>query len=213
MKFNVQEWANKLKVVSVFQPGNESGIVTDRRLYDPNFPGNRAPVPAPYEYFIRHVTVGVNSLSWLAGGSIPETWASVNMLIPRGMNFTVYKLFPDNFRGNHVGDAEWMGRTEGYIAPRAYGVEWENRANGTEAVDQSQYIKGALIYAYWCAENKTLDRKVLDHSLIAIPHGRRMDPQAGLWSDQTFWDCVAQIRRAWPTNWPFPVWWGGSQPD
>lgn len=214
MRFPVQEWANKLKVIDVWKSGNDTGIVTDRRLYDKGFAGNRAPSVRPYKGFLIHGTAsGGNSLSFLAGGSWGSSYACVPYLIPRGTSATLYKLIPDGHRGWSAGDSEWRGVTDETLNSELLPVEIENRQNWSEAIQPTQYIKLALLYAFESAHYQLQDNMVVSHSLIAVPHGRRSDPEAGLFSYGTFWDLVMQIRRAWPTNWPFPVWWGGSQPD
>lgn len=172
--------------------------------------------PGPYRKAIKHVTVGSNSLLWLADTS---PFASIPYLIPTKAsdpdpaNWTVYKIIPDDMYGYHVGDMEFHGEDETDWHPIAWGFEVENLGDFAHPVEQRQYIKAALLYAYDCAVHKWFDREVYDHSTIAIDHtaagGRRTDPQAGLWVDSIFWDYVRQVRDAWP--WPnLPIWRGGT---
>lgn len=216
MKLDVGHWAGKLDVVSTFIPGNKSGHVTNPLLYDPNAPNKPpgyggAPKALPYKFWVRHVTAGSSSLGFLTQGTVGGNWACIQYLIPRGDNFTVYKLIPDWARCYHVGNAEWRGITNNELARQSKGVEIENLANWKQEIDTAQYIKFALIYCYDTALDKMQDYNVLDHSTIARPHGRRSDPQAGLFREVIFWDFVQQIREAWPWGDKPALWHGGSE--
>lgn len=212
MRIDVAKEAAQLRVVDVFERGNASGVVTHPSKYFKQG-------AQPYDRFVRHVTVGTDSLGWLAGTG---TVACIQYLIPTKAsdrfadNNTVYKLIPDDARCYHVGDIEWRGEQEGFWHVRAMGHEIENVGNFRTEIEPRQYIKSALIYAYDCARWKWLDRNVFDHSQIAVPHtntgSRRTDPKAGLFNECLWWDLIMAIRRAWP--WPgMPVWWGGTPQD
>lgn len=211
MKIHVPTEAARLKIVDVFKPGNPSGHVTNPKLYDRSAPGNNAPAVKPYMGWINHITVGTNSLPFLTQGTVGGNWACIPYLVPRGDNPTVYKLIPDDHRGHHAGVASFMGISD--FSSQFSGVEIENLGNGKQEVDQWQYVKVALLYAYFSAKFKTDDRWCLSHSLIASPHGRRSDPEAGFFRYSVFWDLVAQIRRDWPQLWSMPVWWGKGIAD
>lgn len=209
MIIDVQDAAAKLRVVDVWQSGNSSGVVTHPSKYF------RQGVK-PYDRFVRHVTAGTNSLGWLAG---TNTVACIPYLIPTNAtdphpeNWTVYKMIPDDSRCFHVGDMEWRGEQETFWHPRTMGHEIENVANFRTPIEDRQYVKSALLYAYDCARYRWQDNMVFDHSLIAVPHtnvgGRRTDPQAGLFREAVWWDLIWQIRRAWPWQ-DVPRWDGGS---
>lgn len=205
---NVAEAAAKLRVIDVWRVGNPSGVVTHPSKYF------RQGVK-PYDRFVRHVTAGRNSLNWLAG---TFTVACIPYLIPTGAfdpdpdNWTVYKMIPDDARCYHVGDMEWHGEQEAFWHPRAMGHEIEHVADFRTEIEERQYLKSALLYAYDCARYRWQDFNVFDHSTIAVPHtntgGRRTDPQAGLFRESAWWDAILQIRAAWPWQ-DVAVWHGG----
>jgi N-acetyl-anhydromuramyl-L-alanine amidase AmpD len=194
---DVADAAAKLRVISIFQP-NSTGVVTLPSKYNQI-------VPKPYDRFVRHVTVGSDSLKWLAG---PGTEACIPYLVPTKAsdpfpdNWTVFKMIPDSARCWHVGDTEWNGTDETYWHPRSMGHEIENLGDFKHPIEDRQYIKSALVYAHDCAVWKWLDRMVFDHSTIAINHtaagGRRTDPQAGLFDEGIWWQYIYAIRAAWP---------------
>lgn len=170
-----------------------------------------------YKRAVKHVTVGANSLLWLAD-TAPE--ASIPYLVPTKAsdpdpdNWTVYQIIPPTHYGFHIGNMEWHGEDENDWHETTWGFEIENKGDWKTPVEKRQYIKAALLYAFACAENQWLDRDVFDHSHIAIDHtaagGRRTDPQAGLWVDSIFWDYVEQIRDNWPWGNSPALWRGGS---
>lgn len=209
---DVADAAAKLRVVDVWKAGNPSGVVTVSSKYFRT--GAKQ-----YDRFVRHVTVGTDSLKWLAGTG---TVACIPYLIPTDAsdpspdNWIVWKMIPDDARCFHVGDMEWHGENETFWHPRASGHEIENRGDFKTPIEFRQYVKSALLYAYDCARYKWLDRMVFDHSHIAIDHtasgGRRTDPQAGLFVESIWWNLIEQIRNDWPWNNPNdpPLWRGGS---
>src|SRR5262245_12544172 len=73
MIIDVAACAAALRVVDVWKSGNPSGVVTVPSKY------HRQPQGVTYDRFVRHVTAGSNSLSWLAG---PNTDACIPYLIP-----------------------------------------------------------------------------------------------------------------------------------
>lgn len=210
MIINVVESAAKLRVVDIWRAGNESGVVTHPSMYWRD--GAK-----PYDRFVRHVTVGTNSLVYLAHN---DRLACIPYLIPTKVsdphndNWTVWKMIPDDARAYHVGDMEWHGESEAIWHPRSMGHEIENLGDFKHEIEQRQYIKSALLYAHDCAVWKWQDTMVFDHSTIAIDHtsagGRRTDPQAGLFRESIWWDYITQIRSNWPWT-DVAVWWGGNQ--
>lgn len=208
---DVADAAAKLRVIDVWRTGNPSGVVTQPSRYVAG---------ARYDRFVRHVTVGTNSLRWLA--QTGPARVSIPYLIPTDAsdpfadNWTVFKMIPDGTYTFHVGDMEWHGEQETFWHPRASGHELENAGNWRTPIEDRQYLKSALIYTFDCAKWRWLDRMVFDHSHIAVDHtnagGRRTDPQAGLFSEAIWWDYIWQIRRdpaIWQM-WGMPRWDGGS---
>ncbi len=209
---DVADSAAKLHVVSVFQAGNESGIVTDPSKYQ------KRPANISVDRAVRHGTAGRNSLTTLA---LPPSDACIPFLIPtkasdpRPDNWTVYKLIPDDCYGFHVGEMNWEGQNAMFWHPRAWGFELENVADDKHEIEQRQYIKAALLYAHDCAVWKWQDYMVFDHATIAVPHTdtqqRRTDPKSSLFRESIFWDYVTQVRNSWPWGNSPAQWYGGNQ--
>jgi hypothetical protein len=213
------EYARRLRVVDVWQPGNETGWVTPRFLYDPAAKYNGrviAPSLTRYEWWMDHGTVGINTLRfWGEGGSIANgAFSLAHLLVPRDTTEyadgrahdtadVVFKLVPDGYACNHAGPC---------ISPihngNSKGVEYESRQNGTHDILDTQYVKGALLFAYDAARYGIRDYNRVPHGLVAVPWGRRSDPWAGKFDIARSWELVQAIRRD-ERIWRF---WGLPQP-
>jgi N-acetyl-anhydromuramyl-L-alanine amidase AmpD len=209
------DYAARLKITDVWKPGNPTGVVTDKRLYDPDAPGANCVRWRGPRGLIMHGTAGTNSLSWLAGGTVGSSWASIHYLLPRD-DYTVYKMVPDGYAANHAGVAGWHDPALVGVNLNScfYGIECEDLQNWgrTQSITPAQHVKAALIWCYLSARDKLNDRYVLGHSQIAQPWGRRSDPEAGLWSWRDFWQHVQATRATdavWQL-WGLPRWDGGK---
>lgn len=218
MAVDYLDYASRLKIVDVFKPGNPSGVVTDKRLYDPDVQGSRAPgspnsntarwpTDTKGRGMIMHATVGTNSLRYLAGGSILDgRWVSAHYLLSKD-DYTVHKLIPDGFGANHCYPGTWRGYVNN-INSNFYGVEVENRQNNSDPFTSGQYIKFALIWAYLSARDGISDLMIAYHGIVAPP-GHRTDPYTGgVWDAGAFW------RAVWGVRLDARVWqfWGLPQP-
>lgn len=202
------EAANALRVVDVWQPGNETGWVTPRVLYDPSVKAadgySKAPTHQTTTGWVEHGTAGVNTLMfWGVGGSIAnDMWTLANYLIPHDQtqyadghlhdtSNVVFKMVPDNLSCNHAGVC-----AANVSNGNSKGVEYESLQNGTHDITEMQYMKGALIYAQGAAMLHIPDWRRFMHGIIAIePVGRRSDPYAGLFRIAHSWELVLGIRR------------------
>lgn len=107
MAIDLVSYLANLKVVDVWKPGNASGLVTDRRLYEDKVRLN------PPKGMVAHGTAaaasnGLNSLAYLAGGSIADgRWVSADQYIPK--NGTLYNLIPTDRYCWHAGYGHWNG--------------------------------------------------------------------------------------------------------
>lgn len=216
------EQTRALRVVDVWQPGNETGWVTPRVLYDPTVRADDGDVKAPGKLesvsgWVDHGTVGSNTLRfWGTGGSVANrTWSLAHYLVPHDTTeyadrrahdtrYTVFKMVPDGYGCNHTGP------TFAYFGGHnTIGVEYESLQNGTHDISEQQYIKGALLYAYAAASQHIRDYFRVPHGLIAKPWTRRTDPWAGLFDIAHSWELVQQIRHD-PRIWQL---WGMPQPQ
>lgn len=212
------DYASRLKIVDVWKIGNGTGVVTDKRLYDPDVQGSRAPGSPGSQTarwpsdkkgrgLVKHATVGTNSLAYLAGRSaLDGRWVSIHYLLPKD-DFTVYKIVPDGYGANHCWPGTWRGYVNN-INSNFYGVEVENLQNNSDQFTAGQYIKFAFIWCYLSARDGISDYMIADHRIVAPP-GHRTDPTTGgLWNEGLFWKHIWGIRadaRVWAM-------WGLPQP-
>ena len=208
MTVNYQDYAAKLRITDVWKAGNDTGRVTPRVLYDPA-------LGKVYQWrgakgLLMHGTAGTNTLPYFTGGSVADgRFVCAHYLLPKD-DYTVYKMVPDGFSCNHAGDSEWHGISQP-LNSYLYGIECENLQNWQEAITPAQHLKAALIWCYLSARDHLIDLNCLSHSQVALPLGRREDPEAGLFDWALFWGHVWDIRKAanWPTVWALPRWGGG----
>lgn len=224
MNIDYQKWAADLRVIDVWAPGNPTGIVTDKRLYDPTVAGSRAPAKLPGGKGvggIKHATVGSNSLNYLARGSADDgRWVSIHYLIPKNSTRlpnglvmdttkTVFKIVPDGYGANHCYPGTWRGHVND-MNSRFYGVEVENLQNGSDPFLVEQYIKFALVWGYVAAKDRIPDVMLVDHGKVAPP-GHRTDPwTGGVWDDALFYGIMWDLRKPenWPSMWGLPLYTG-----
>lgn len=223
MAVDYLDYAQQLKIVDVFKPGNPSGVVTDKRLYDPDVQGSRAPgspnsntarwpVDGKGRGMIMHATVGTNSLAYLAGGSILDgRWVSAHYLLSKD-DYTVHKLIPDGFGANHCYPGTWRGYINN-INSHFYGCEIENRQNSSDPFTFGQYVKASLVCAYLSARDGFEDRMIAPHGIVAPP-GHRTDPYTGgVWDFALFYGVLSEIRQTkaifdmWGLPQPVATWW------
>lgn len=206
MAVSYYEDAQALRVVDVWQPGNETGWVTPRGLYDPRVKIDgevRAPSKARTIGWIDHGTVGTNTLRfWGTSGSVNNgTFSLAKYLIPHDTTEyadkrahdtrnTVFKMIPDWAACNHTGPA-----IEPWGNHNTIGMEYESLQNGRHDIGDRQYINGALVFAYEAALNGIRDAWRLPHGIIALEWGRRSDPWAGLFDIARSWEIVQAVRR------------------
>ena len=210
------ERARALRVVDVFKPGNETGWVTPRILYDPTL--GKVPRLERAQFWMDHGTVGTNTLRYWGEGKSANAdaeWTCAHYLVPRDLTQyrdgamhdtrdVVFKMIPDGWAANHAGNC---------ITPignhNSLGCEYESLQNGRHDITDRQYEKGALIYTYAAALYSIRDYFRVPHGLVAEPWGRRTDPWAGQFDIARSWELVQQIRhdaRVWAL-------WGLPQPQ
>lgn len=208
--------AVELQVIDVWQPGNITGWVTPRVLYDASL--GHVYSMLQVLYWMLHGTVGLNTLRfWCTGESIASgEYTMAQWLIPHDttqfadgrMHDTskmVFKMAPDGRSCNHTGFC---------IPPitnrNTIGMEYESWQNGSDDISRNMYVKGALVYTNAEASKATLtDAGVISHGLVANnPVGRRSDPYAGPFDYAYHFSIVQDIRRD-PRIWAR---WGLPQP-
>lgn len=199
------EWARRLQIVDVWKP-NITGWQTPRVLYDRTVLVNGEPVAPRYEapmFFVDHGTVGSNTLRfWGQGGSVSnDTYSLAKYLVPHDTTvyadnrphdtqLVVFKMHPDKFACNNVGPCIHPVTNRNTI-----GLEYESLQNGTHDISESQYIKGALVYAYEAHAHNIRDHFRVPHGLVAVHWGRRTDPWAGRMDIGHSWEIVQAARR------------------
>ena len=206
MLIDYKAYAQSLKVINVFQPGNPTGHVTPPVLWsDQVVPGGFTPTGG-----LIHGTVGTDTLPYFTGGSVADgRMVCAHYLIPKD-NFTVYKLIPDGKPCAHAGPSRWRGLNN--LNNFFYGFELENLQNGQDLFTEAQYSKLALIWGYLSARDKLQDIMLTSHASVALPPGRRSDPDASPFSYARFYALLYELRlpENWPPNWNLQRWTGGS---
>jgi hypothetical protein len=211
---DLYEAALNLKVINVYEPNNETGYRTPTRAYDPNVVTDCYPAQ-PFQSWMLHGTVGTDTLRyWCEGDSLNVT----QFLLPHDTQryrdgsvhdstHTVLKMIPDGRRSRHTGPCNGIGTVQ-VNNRNTCGVEYESMQNGTHDITDSQYVRGALIYAYQSALSGIPDYRCISHGAVAVPGGRRSDPWAGDFRYARHWAYVQAIRqdaRIWAM-------WGLPQP-
>lgn len=162
----------------------------------------------PRRGLIVHSTVGRDSRSWLKGGSaLMGRAASADQLISK--SGTIRQLIPPGRYAYHAGRSEWRGYSDpdGTLNRSFYGIEIENLNDGRDPYTVNQYVAVASTWAYKCAAHRLLDLDCTSHAAVALPAGRKGDPD-GSFDWALFWRFVWQIRGDWPVGWP-TLWLGG----
>ena len=203
MTVNYPEYAGKLNIINVFQPGNPSGHMTPPVLWSPSVcpPGTFTPKGG-----LIHGTVGSNTLPYFTGGSVADgRMVCAHYLLPKD-DYTVYKLVPDGKPCAHAGPSRWRGVTN--LNNAFYGFELENLQDQVDPFTAGQYIKLALNWAYLAARDHIPDIMLTTHHAVCLPADRRYDPDAGNFSYSTFYGHLHEIRKPenWPTNWGLAQW-------
>lgn len=212
--------AEALEVIDVWKPGNPTGWVTPKVLYDPHTKapdGNvKAPTLGTVTRWVDHGTVGTNTLQfWGTGGSVASgAWTLAHYLVPHDTTVyadgkvhdttnVVFKMVPDGYGCNHTGEC-----SAGVSNTNALGVEYESLQNGTADITENQLIKGALLFAQAAAAHNIPDWYRVMHGIVGIPWPRRTDPFAGRFDIAHSWELVQAIRR------DSRIWalWGMTQP-
>lgn len=144
---------------------------------------------------VLHHTGGRNSLSWLSGGHSVST----HKLFAK--DGTIFKIVPERKRAWHAGQSEYAGRTD--WNDFSLGYEIENMGDGRDPYPPLQYEAVAMSCCYDCALYRIPDFWIRCHREIALPRGRKQDP------DLTFdlnhlWNIMRRIREDWP--FPIPRW-------
>lgn len=165
-------------------------VSPDARIYD------ERPLGVKPEAILLHHTGGTNSLRYLS--TYHANPVSIHKLVPKLMPDGKpghYQIVPDTHRAWHAGHSvpDW--------GDFSIGIEIENLGNGRDPYTEAQYETVAQIVAYNCSLYHIKDWWVKCHKDIAVPEGRKTDP------DPTFnlnrmWMRVRQIRNEWPSGWP-----------
>lgn len=171
----------------------------DPRIYD-HRPSGILP-----EAILLHHTGGTNSLNWLSrylGPTVRPEEVSIHKLVPKRMpdgKPGLYQIVPDLDRAWHAG-ASVPSSNDFSI-----GVEIENLGNGRDPYTLDQYETVAQIIAYGCALYHIKDFWVRLHKEIAVPLGRKHDPDPSF-SMVRVWGRVRELRANWP--YAIPAWRG-----
>lgn len=165
-----------------------TSIVTDRHGY-------------ACDLFVVHETAGryPGDLNWLVAGGAPGSPVSVNWYIQR--TGTLYCLDPLFRATAHAGACAWQGRGAsegahgwGWANLASEGVELEGPNDGTPCTPAQIHTLTDLI-RWRCQERGIPPDRVVRHSDIAQPQGRKSDPRGIAWE--------SLINALWPNHLTF----------
>lgn len=126
---------------------------------------------------VMHATVGglKSSLSWLCS---PKSRVSTGYLISK--TGTIYQLVDDERAAWHAGAARWQEQTA--INELSIGVELVNANSGIDPYPSAQF-EAAVELVRGLIDRYHIDpSNVVRHLTIAIPRGRKNDPNGFAWS-------------------------------
>jgi N-acetylmuramoyl-L-alanine amidase len=170
---------------------SEAGITLQSGCYNTRPRGQAGKIAA----IVLHHTGGTDSRLWLSGGHS----VSIHKLFSK--DGTIWKIVPERFRAWHAGQSEWAGRSD--FNDFSLGYEIENLGDGRDPYTYEQYESVASSIAYDCSAYHIPDFWVVDHKTIALPRGRKTDPDPTFDHD-LLWHLVSQVRKVWPYQ--IPLW-------
>jgi hypothetical protein len=139
---------------------------------------------------VMHATAGTNSLPILtdpAPGGHPERRVSAHYLIAK--NGTIYRLVPDNRVAFHAGVAA-IPPLGNDVNAFSIGIEMENLNNGMDPYPKAQ-MDATVELVQDLVKKYAIPRQfVVTHRAIALPRGRKSDPQPPAFNMEQFLDRV-----------------------
>lgn len=130
-----------------------------------------------------HTTDGVDSLAWLQTGAARSGRpASADYLIAH--DGTAYQIVPHGFAAYHAGDSiapingSWWEDDE--VSRRLVGIELEQKLPAWCTYAQLDSLAELIAFLAWVHEWRW-PYTILTHGNVAIPPGRRADPQGFEW--------------------------------
>lgn len=137
-----------------------------------------------------HATAGVDSLAHLCDpnpGNNPENAVSAHNLITK--TGKIYQLVKYNRRAWHAGWAALPSITEN-IGDCSIGIEIENLNNGRDPYPAAQLKAAVELVQNLVAEYNIARIHVVKHADVALPLGRKSDPQGSAFDMENFLDQV-----------------------
>lgn len=132
-----------------------------------------------------HTTDGKDSLAWLQGGAVRAGRpASADYLIAR--DGTQYQIAPYGFAAYHAGDStalingSWWEDDE--VSRRLMGIEIEQKSPAWCTYAQLDSLALLIAWLAWTNDWRW-PYCLLRHGDVAIPPGRRLDPQGFDWGE------------------------------
>lgn len=131
----------------------------------------------PRRGFCIHTTMGMDSLGWLQGGSAASgSPASADYLVkPEG---TIYQITRAGWYAYHTGVARYLDYQEGdqSLNQSLVGIECECAEQRGYRITNDQYIALAALCNQLCVVHKLVNPWYVTHRMIALPPGRKTDP-------------------------------------
>lgn len=126
---------------------------------------------------VLHETIGIDSLSWLQGGSATVgRSASSDFLIAR--DGTIYQITKPGYYSFHAGKSRWrLIQDSDYTLNQSFvGIELENHPGRGQKITDPQYIACAALIRKLITQHGIPILNLVGHYQVALPHGRKSDP-------------------------------------
>jgi len=129
---------------------------------------------------VLHATVGgfYGSLSWLCN---PQSKVSTHYLLAK--NGAIYRLVEESEAAWHAGVSAWRGLDSASIQRRSIGIELTNANDGVDPYPTVQVEQARLLCADLIARYDIPIYLMTRHLDIAIPPGRKTDPDGFPWTE------------------------------
>lgn len=144
--------------------------------------GLLSPRRFPRRLIVLHETIGVRSLGWLQSGSLAKgSPASCDFLISRVGD--IFQIGRPGYYTYHTGTARWqLYQDPDYsLNMSGVGIELENLPSAGQAITSSQYIACGALCRELIFKHKLRLTNIVGHYEIALPRGRKSDPQTLNW--------------------------------
>ena len=137
----------------------------------PNF--NSRPYPKTIWAIVIHSTASSTLEGVVSWFNDPAVQLSAHYTI--GKDGRIVQHVRDEDRAWHAGKSEWKGVSG--INDCGLGIELVNLNDGSDPYPEAQQQANALLCTYLCRKYNIKPEDIVGHADVAVPHGRKSDPQ------------------------------------